>query len=88
MSKEKEFKKICENWEGWINEQAPRRAGDYVDPDRIRDAEAGGKYGNTVDDDYLKRLNMTLNESKKVKKPDSMKLIMENFKKAMNKLVD
>ena len=33
MSKEKEFKKICENWEGWINEQAPRRAGDYVDPD-------------------------------------------------------
>ena len=33
MSKEKEFKKICENWGSWINEQAPRRAGDYVDPD-------------------------------------------------------
>ena len=33
MSKEKEFKKIFENWESWLNEQAPRRAGDVVDPD-------------------------------------------------------
>jgi len=33
VSKEKEFKKICESWEDWVNEQAARRAGDVVDPD-------------------------------------------------------
>ena len=45
MGKEKEFKKICENWEGWINEQAPRRAGDYVDPDDQRSGYMRTKKG-------------------------------------------
>lgn len=54
-----------------------------LDVDRIRDADASGKYDAKVDSDYLKRLNMTINENKTARQPDSMKLIMERFQRAM-----
>ena len=62
MTKQKEFKKICENWDAWVSE---RRVGDMVDPD---DQTSG--YMRTKSGDVEKVASMPRDDGQSYSKAD------------------